>query len=229
MANYVYNTLTFRGSYEDIASLKVALIGDDVKENDTMVKGSALDFRKIIPQPDDLLEQESDGDMPAWWGWCIKNWGSKWNAWDVTANMQTNEAENESELVYQFLTAWSPVNQVVDAICTKLIPEILGIGTIFCHYSYTEEFAQFSGLEYWWGIEKEGCWEWDFDIHDMNNMMDSDYAFDIATMHKTADDAPSGPTVNIHVHDGIENKETSELIATLQEIIRTQEYGGNNN
>ena len=228
MANYVYNTLTFRGSYEDIASLKVALIGDDVKENDTMVKGSALDFRKIIPQPDGLLEMAAVGTMPAWWEWCIENWGTKWNAWDVTANMQTNEAENESELVYSFNTAWSPVNKIVDAICTQLIPEILGIGTIFTHYSYTEEFAQFSGLEYWWGIEKEGTWEWDFDIHDMNNMMDSEYAFDIAVMHKN-DLLPSGPTVNIHIHDGVENKETSELIATLQEIIRTQEYGGNNN
>lgn len=226
MANYVYNTLTFRGSYEDIASLKVALRGDDAKENDTMVKGSALDFRKIIPQPDGLLDMANGGSgMPAWWEWCIENWGSKWNAWDVEVEMQTNEAENESELVYKFNTAWSPVNQIVDAICTRLIPEILGIGTIFCHYSYTEEFSQFSGMEYWWGIEKEGVWEWDFDIHDMNNMMDSDYAFDIAVMHK--DDSKTFERVDIVIDDEFNDPATSKLIAALYEIVRNVEGDDN--
>ena len=227
MANYVYNTLTFRGSYEDIVSLKVALKGDDVEQDSKMVGGLPLDFRKVIPQPDGLLDMAAVGTMPAWWEWCIENWGTKWNAWDIEMTFQTNEAENESELVYQFNTAWSPVNQIVDAICTNLIPEILGIGTIFTHYSYTEEFAQFSGLEYWWGIEKEGCWEWDFDIHDLNNMMDSEYAFDIATMHKTADNTPSGPTVNVHIVDGADDPETNALITAIYEIVRNVE--GDNN
>lgn len=225
MANYVYNTLTFRGSYEDIVSLKVALKGDDVEQDGKMVGGLPLDFNKVIPQPADLLEQESSTHMPAWWEWCIDNWGSKWNAWDIEMTFETNEAENESELVYRFNTAWSPVNKIVDAICTQLIPEILGIGTIFCHYSYTEEFAQFSGLEYWWGIEKEGVWEWDFDIHDMNNMMDSEYAFDIAQMHK--DDSKTFERVDIQIDDEFSDPATSKLIAALYEIVRNVEGDDN--
>ena len=228
MANYVYNELTFRGSYEDIQCLRVALKGDDVEQDGKMIGGLHIDFRKIIPQPDDLQDMAAVGAMPAWWEWCIDNWGTKWNAFDVEMEVHTNEATNESSLEYKFNSAWSPVNQIVDAICTQLIPEILGIGTIFCHYSYTEEFSQFSGLEYWWGIEKEGTWEWDFDIHDLNNMMDADYAFDIASMHRDDDGTPQGPTINVHIVDGADDPETNALIAAIYDIVRNKELGENN-
>lgn len=38
--------------------------------------------------------------FPTWYGWCINNWGTKWNACDVSV------LEDGDNLVYMFDTAW---------------------------------------------------------------------------------------------------------------------------
>jgi hypothetical protein len=60
-----------------------------------------LTFDKIVPRP----ETEED-----WYHWQIANWGTKWDASDVTVSSDNNV------LRYNFNTAWSPPL----AVLTKL-------------------------------------------------------------------------------------------------------------
>ncbi len=69
-----------------------------------------FDFEKILPMPDDA----------DWYDWRCTNWGTKWNAQDVSLNGQ----------VYVFWTAWSSCSPVIAALA-KRFPE-----AVF-RYTYT--------------------------------------------------------------------------------------------
>lgn len=59
-------------------------------------------FEKIIPRP----PEEEDN----WYDWNIGNWGTKWDACDVTLT------EGEKVVNYSFSTAWSPPLPVFEAL-----------------------------------------------------------------------------------------------------------------
>lgn len=70
--------------------------------------GELFDFEKIIPMPDDIFrgnlgqkEREQYGERN-WYDWSIKNWGTKWNAYD-----QNGAYEGKNFVEYVFSTAWS--------------------------------------------------------------------------------------------------------------------------
>jgi len=46
-----------------------------------------------------------------WYDWSIKNWGTKWNAYDFQGSPE--------EGVLIFLTAWDPPREIVKALCQK--------------------------------------------------------------------------------------------------------------
>lgn len=58
-------------------------------------------FEKIIPMPEDICKKKAlsirDMDMPNWYDWSIENWGTKWDAYDIT--LMSNYIE--------FDTAWN--------------------------------------------------------------------------------------------------------------------------
>lgn len=76
-----------------------------------------FDFNRIIPVPAFI----SDGDLVAgsradqtgrnWYSWNVDNWGTKWNAYDLS--IKTDEPEL---LVFEFDTAWSVPDQVLQVL-----------------------------------------------------------------------------------------------------------------
>ena len=82
----------------------------------------------VKPMP---LEVYNDhlGDVPAWYDWRVKNWGTKWDLCEVT-NVKLTVAcddlypndRNEQELVSSFdcWTAWAPPVPVWDRLVQEL-------------------------------------------------------------------------------------------------------------
>jgi hypothetical protein len=68
-----------------------------------------------------------------WYDWALKNWGTKWDAWDA----EVTDEEND-HIVYQFVTAWSPPLEWLETVA-KPFPS-LGLTL-----TYEDEFNNFSG------------------------------------------------------------------------------------
>lgn len=73
-----------------------------------------IDFQKIVPMPPTVYrgdlgkkEEEQYGKENCWYDWSVKNWGTKWNAYDTTRI-------NASTI--QFDTAWSMPHPVMVAL-----------------------------------------------------------------------------------------------------------------
>ena len=62
----------------------------------------AVDFRTVIPMPEELDADEID--------WCTENWGTKWNAY---------ETERTSDGEVRFKTAWEHPKPVITALSRK--------------------------------------------------------------------------------------------------------------
>lgn len=100
MPNHVTNNVSLKGKDEDIKDILSSLKSED----------SDFDFNKIIPMPKELEGTVSSTATPTnheliekygadnWYDWSNKNWGTKWNAYDISII-------DETEI--QFDTAWS--------------------------------------------------------------------------------------------------------------------------
>lgn len=60
------------------------------------------------------LENKEKYGYPDWYGWCCDNWGTKWNACDVSIS-----GESATTLIYEFDTAWSEPTPVLQALSGK--------------------------------------------------------------------------------------------------------------
>ncbi len=76
-----------------------------------------FDFNKIIPTPDNIFqgnlgeaEEKQYGKENCWYDWNIKNWGTKWNAYDIMI---------EDDCI-EFKTAWSTPALVIKALSLKI-------------------------------------------------------------------------------------------------------------
>lgn len=95
MPNWVYNQVIIPvNSTEDASSVKDQLAGPD----GTCV----LTFDSLLPQPADV----GDG----WYEWCIKNWGTKWDACNPELT------EQDGALEYRFETAWAVPEGFLEAL-----------------------------------------------------------------------------------------------------------------
>ena len=98
-----------------------------------------LDFNNFIPYPkkykdvDDKAKQWretnkckippfKDGYNSGGYDWCIKNWGTKWNATAVRIG-EYNIKTRTAVVIYDFQTAWSPPNPVVYKM-SKMFPSL---------------------------------------------------------------------------------------------------------
>lgn len=112
MPNHVKNRVTVRG---DGALARVRLIVRGVDEDG---EPTPFDFERILPMPKELEASfhqwrgpGSPSGMPAWYEWRVENWGTKWNAYEVT---ETPEG-------YEFLTAWTtPARAIMEL--SRLVP-----------------------------------------------------------------------------------------------------------
>ncbi len=69
-----------------------------------------------------------------WYDWSIKNWGTKWNAYNVTM-----ERPSDNEVCYLFDTAWGDPRPVYDALGAKfpdLCIEVYCSGEVDSPYAY---------------------------------------------------------------------------------------------
>lgn len=70
-----------------------------------------------------------------WYRWCLNNWGTKWNAYDVS--LWVNETEDGA--IITFDTAWSGVPDLIEKLAKKF-------PNIYFEYKFADEdFAQNTG------------------------------------------------------------------------------------
>ena len=124
MPNHCSNKMTLIGSSED---LKQFVEFSKKGEN-------AFDIEKFIPMPEELHNTSSPnrnkenavemvkkyGAMD-WYDWAVKNWGTKWGAYNVEVNTDCIEDE---VLTYYFRTAWGPFNENVISVMSEKFPGI---------------------------------------------------------------------------------------------------------
>jgi len=146
MPNHCENDLHISGEKADVDKL-LAFIGADKEKTE-------FDFSKIIPYPErfEQMDREmkeaqetpegreaykakwgtaSDGFNSGGYEWRIREWGTKWGAYDV--------ARRDYEgVVLTFQTAWSPPFPVIVALA-KMFP------TVHLSLEYFEQGAAFAG------------------------------------------------------------------------------------
>ena len=95
MPNYVRNVLILDADISEINKL-LDYIKGEIK----------FDFNKVLPMP--------EGKDIDWYNWCIKNWGTKWNALNI--KIKDNRIS--------FDTAWSAPLPIIEKLA-KAFPKIM--------------------------------------------------------------------------------------------------------
>ena len=106
MPNHCSNDLFITGPASELKRFKEHAQGDEI----------ILDVEKFIPHPknyrdaDEAAEKDrslKDGYNNGGYDWCIKNWGTKWGAYEISLD------ETPKKLSYTFDTAWAPMLPVI--------------------------------------------------------------------------------------------------------------------
>lgn len=137
MPNWITNKVEVIGKGQDIVELRNLMHTDD---------NFQFDFQKILPMPEELSDTTSPYQGTPeeskrlkekygandWYSWSIENWGTKWNASEVTYSEVTKMDDGRFIMDITFDTAWS-----VPA------PFMLALGKRFdkCHFKgmYADE------------------------------------------------------------------------------------------
>lgn len=109
MPNHCYGYLEVSGEPKLLNKFMKQI---EVTESEATSERSATKFSldKVIPMPKELL----NGD--GWYDWRVSNWGTKWDLCDLETN---DEGWEEGFISYNFWTAWSPPEQVLEALTTQ--------------------------------------------------------------------------------------------------------------
>lgn len=159
MPNYVVNRIKIVANKEDKSKVLNTIKG----------KNGIVDFEKIIPMPENIYrgdlgkEEEKKYGENNWYDWSIKNWGTKWNAFEPVI---------DGNYVF-FLTAWSFPEPVIRKL-SEMFPDVYfvweyadeDIGNNYDRKVYEKgqaedlaiEHAEFFCENLWefYGIAKEG-------------------------------------------------------------------------
>jgi len=118
MPNHVTNKLKITGNKLDkeLCIKNIKMYGE---KNDDVL--NHIDFNLIIPIP---LTVYQHGGISAheeriygknnWYDWCVKNWDTKWNAYDTCMINQST---------IQFLTAWAAPIKVIKKL-SQIFPKL---------------------------------------------------------------------------------------------------------
>lgn len=147
---------------------------------------STLDFSASVPLPEDKNQTTFHH---AGYDWQCANWGTKWNAYDVTPDTFPDilkEVEDTDRLTFSFNTAWSPPAEWVVSASAKY-PDLTFI------LKYREEGMAFCG----WIVAQKG-------EHDENHL--SDYPEILLTPDemKLLDDEDSWDEAHDLLHERVE-------------------------
>jgi hypothetical protein len=137
MPNHVYNTVTLTGNFRDLTMLKLLLnIPHECQHNHGDDSISPFNFFNLVA-PDKSILDEYYGAEPTyenledrfkhstnhWYDWNIRNWSTKWNAYDVSYSDTfdyDNIDDNQNNVSYGFNTAWSPPEKIIEALANKI-------------------------------------------------------------------------------------------------------------
>lgn len=78
---------------------------------------------KCIKLGEQFVKNEEEHGATTWYDWCVKHWGTKWNAYSC---------EQEIENVFTFETAWCGVSRLIQKM-SKEHPNVT------LHYEYSDE------------------------------------------------------------------------------------------
>ena len=149
MPNHCWNTLRVTGKEAELEKFRKFAEGEPYDSGEERV----LDFDKFVPYPEkykalDLKAREDeknkieprvkDGYNSGGYEWCIANWSTKWNAYDVTFNKVLDKKKKVIGLSYNFSTAWAPPEKVVRKM-GEMFPELC------VELDYEESGEGFSG------------------------------------------------------------------------------------
>ncbi len=154
MPNHCYQQVEIYGPRTKVQELYEYLLVNDHPEL----------FQHLIPMPEEVNDapptREHGGyELPAWYAWRVKNWGTKWDVADVQLTNPLTLHDDEDVLPesanasfsFNCWTAWSPPVPVWD----KLVEMGLSVDA-----DYQDEGMGFEG-RYVNGEDK--CWEPDLD------------------------------------------------------------------
>jgi hypothetical protein len=101
-----------------------------------------------------LIEKYGTND---WYEWAVKNWGTKWDCYDVTSWDITENGDNSSATIY-YETAWSPATQMWEKV-SRDYP------TIQFFHEFADEGGGFVGNQLIQNgdIVEDNDYEWDSD------------------------------------------------------------------
>jgi len=106
------------------------VVGDKVIIDEILKTG--FDFNKILPEPEDLMEQPDvksvcspEHKSPAWYVWRLKNWGTKWKPTAENNHLDV-ERVSDIKLKVRMDTAWCLPIEILKFITTKYPIQITG-------------------------------------------------------------------------------------------------------
>ena len=125
MPNHVLNGLRVTGKVKDIKEFL-----DDVADNSSKDKSEhrEFSFEKIIPMPSNIFRGDVGAEAKKkygknnWYDWSYENWGTKWNAYDVTVTTDFPSPtiqyldQDKGAACILFNSAWSPPAPILNKI-----------------------------------------------------------------------------------------------------------------
>ena len=101
---------------------------------------NVFDFDLIKPMPKNLYmgslgrEEEKKYGKNNWYHWSIENWGTKWNSCDAAKTRLS-----DTEVFYQFDTAWSPPLRIWEALLNIYSGQVKGCPKIKIEWHCLDE------------------------------------------------------------------------------------------
>lgn len=127
MPNWVYNTVTVRGSDDEVLSVVERLRRPHPRQ-----RGGSTPFTFFnVVEPSDGIEYET-----VWYDWNNANWGTKWDAAEVS-HLMARDPEGDALAEYTFSTAWDAPRGVIDALGPLMLE--LGSTRALVTWSFEEE------------------------------------------------------------------------------------------
>lgn len=185
MPNHVQSIITISGTKESVERVKNRILVtekyiNEVKERNNGLAENfriperiigALTFNRLIPTPTNIFqgdlsieEEKKYGEENCWYEWRIKNWGTKWDAYDVEIQM-----DGDDIMSIMFQTAWSAPIPYIDKLAELCVEE----GCEMSGYFSDEDFCSNMGIYYinednkldieWHDSDAElyeQCWGW---------------------------------------------------------------------
>lgn len=138
MPNHIQSIITISGTKESVERVKNRILvteeyinevnerNKDLKDNFKIAKPALgrLTFNRLIPTPTNIfqgnlskIEEDLYGEENCWYEWRIKNWGTKWDAYEQEIQMIDDDI-----MLIMFQTAWNapiPYMEELAKVCVE--------------------------------------------------------------------------------------------------------------